>query len=65
MQRQQNVILGRPYLIKENKTLMKEAPDGIQRRCVAGPLTTAIIAKTHKGVLRRTFLRQSYPYTKF
>lgn len=29
---------------------MKEGPDGIRRRCVAGPLTTAIIAEAHEGI---------------
>ena len=49
-QRQQIAIRSRPYILKEDKTLMKEGPDGIRRRCVAGPLTTAIITEAHEEI---------------
>lgn len=38
---------------------MKEGLDGIQRKCVAGPLTIAVIAKAHKGVAGGHFLGQT------
>ena len=49
-QRQQIAIRSRPYMLNHNGTLIKEGPDGIRRICVAGPITTAIIAEAHEGI---------------
>ena len=48
-ERQQIAIRRRPYTIM-NHTLMKLGPDGIQRVCVAEPMSQAIIAEAHKGL---------------
>ena len=50
-QRQQIAIRIRPYMLNHNGTLIKEGPDGIWRTCVAGPITTAIIAKVHERIV--------------
>jgi hypothetical protein len=49
-QRQQIAIHSRPFILNQNGTLIKEGPDGIRRTCVAGPVTTAIIAEAHEGI---------------
>ena len=50
IQRQQIAIHSRPFMLNQNGTLIKEGPDGIRRTCVAGPVTTAIIAEAHEGI---------------
>ena len=50
-QRQQISIRSRPYMLNHNGTLIKKRPDGIRRTCIAGPLTTAIIAEAHEGIV--------------
>ena len=55
-QRQQIAIRSRPYMLTHNGTLIKEGPDGIRRTCVAGPITTAIIAEAHEGIAGGHFL---------
>lgn len=49
-QRQQINIRNKSYLLEEDKTLMKEGPDGIQRKCMVGSLTTVIIAEAYERV---------------
>ena len=49
-QRQQIAIRSRPFMLNQNGTLIKEGPDGMRRTCVAGPVTTAIIAEAHEGI---------------
>jgi hypothetical protein len=50
-QRQQIEIRSRPFMLNQNGTLIIEGPDDIQRTCVAGPVTTAIIAEAHEGIV--------------
>ena len=47
---QQVAIRSRPFTLNQNGTLIKEGPDNMRRTCVAGPVTTAIIAEAHEGI---------------
>ena len=49
-QRQQTTIRSQPFRLINGDNFTKEGPDKIQRRCVLGPITTAIIAEAHEGI---------------
>ena len=51
-------------MLTPSGTLFKENPDGIRRTCVAGPITTAIIAEAHEGIAGGHFQLKS-PSTRF
>ena len=46
----QIAIRSRLFMLNQNRTQVKEGPDGIRRICVAGPITTAIIVEAHEGI---------------